>query len=527
MAEKYKTGAPYKLEGKRLVFTSWYFVDAENGSEWFLADGIRAALMSEHEKDDRQVCWRSRFPNYGIKIVLNKAKRVGPLFDNDRPWDERGYTATILKDGGKYRAWASTSWHLDKQNINNGLCYLESDDGYNWVKPDIGIEEYGGSKKNNFLTKRVWQFHPGGIFIDPSAPQDERYKWINEENFTFQEAEGYLKQHPEDADWKCVARFKQQDPSRKSILGARGAVSPDGIHWTFIEKPLVITLTDTHPTCYYDRFLKKYVAYLRDYAVGPQADYNGPEIQWNGYTRSIGRTESEDFRHFPLPKLVLIPDISWDPNRVLYTNCRTTIPEAPDHHMMFPSVWNTGEDTASIEAASSYDGRIWQYIPGGPVLETAGYGKWDGGYVFAYPDLIELPNGDFALPYTGFDLPHKYPRILCKRNVGYALWEKGRITGIKAEEEGEFTTVAIIPKGTKIRMNALTKRAGYVMIEVLDVNRNVIPGRSFAECNPLFGDIHFKPLTWNGQDTIGVENGDPVILRFKLRRAEIYGLEFI
>lgn len=527
MAENYKTGAPYKLEGKRLVFTSWYFVDSENGHDWFLPDSSPVGVMSAYDRDDDRVRWNSSYPNYGIKIVANKAKRSGPLFQNDRPWDERGYVATILKDEGKYRAWASTSWHFDKQNSNNGLCYLESDDGYNWIKPNLGIEEYGGSKNNNILTKRVWQLHPGGVFIDPSALPSERYKWINEEKFSFEEAKEYLEQYPEDTDWKCIARLKQQNPAKQNLLGARGAVSPDGIHWTFIEKPLVITFTDTHPTCYYDRVLKKYVAYLRDYATGPQADFNGPETQWMGYTRSIGRTESDDFHHFPLPKLALIPDMSWDPNRVLYTNCYTTIPEAPDHHMMFPSVWDTGEDTTSIEVGTSFDGRTWQYVPGGPVLETAVHGKWDGGYVFAYPNLIELPNGDFALPYTGFDVPHKYPRITCKRNVGYALWEKGRLIGIKAEAEGEFTMVAIIPKGRRILLNAVTKRAGFVSTEVRDINKETVPGRSFAECNPLFGDIYQKPISWNGYDTTGAEEDSPIILRFKLHRATIYGLDFV
>ena len=528
LSESYSTGAPYKLAGSRLVFTSWYYVESEKGVDWCDDDGNTIKIRSAFDPMDARVKWKAKFPNYGIRIKLNKAQRTGPIFKNDKPWDRRGMAATILKDGGMYRAWGATAWHYNKSEGNNFLCYLESSDGYEWKKPNCGIYEYAGNKNNNILSDRVWQFHPGGVFIDPLAPAKERYKWLNEENFTAKEVAGYLGKYPDDVDSKALDKITKRgiENSDGRYIGARGAISEDGIHWEFIESPLVITHTDTHPTCYYDTQLKKYVAYFRDFATGPQAVTEILPKRWGGWTRSVGRSESDSFLHFPLPDVVLVPDMSHNPNEVLYTNCRTTIPGAPDHHLMFPSVWDTGADCTHVIAASSYDGKYWQNMPGGSVLDTAEYGQWDGGYVFAYPDLIELPNGDFALPYTGLDVPHKYPRDLCTRNVGYALWPKGRLAGIASDEIGEFTTVAIIPSGNKIFINAITKRAGYIKIEACDINGNPLHGRSFEDSVQIFGDCYKKQVLWKEYDNIGVAAGQPVVLRFKMNRAEIYGLDF-
>lgn len=528
MAETYISGAPYKLMGNRLVFTSWHYVESEGGLSWRDAAGQYVKIGSASEPMDPAIQWKADNPNYGIRLKLNAAARSGPLFRNDRPWDRRGMVATMLKDGGKYRAWGATAWHYDWQQGNNFLCYLESEDGFDWKKPNCGIYEYAGNTDNNILTDRVWQFHPGQVFIDPAAPASERYKWINEENFSADEAADYLTRYADEVDWKAVGKNVKRDNGlvKDVYTGARGAVSEDGIHWRFIEQPLVITHTDTHPTCYYDAQLQKYVAYFRDFATGPQTVTKAGPKRWGGWKRSVGRSESDSFFHFPLPDIVLEPRLQGSPNEVLYTNCYTTIPGAPDHHLMFPSVWDTGADYTYITAASSYNGKYWNFIPGDAVLNTAEYGQWDGGYIFAYPNLIELPNGDFALPYTGLDVPHKYPRDLCTRNTGYALWPKGRLVGIAADEEGAFTTVAFIPPGDKIYLNAVTRRAGCIKVEACDLHGRPLPGRTFDDAVALFGDCYRTQVRWNGHETTGVEAGEAIVLRFRMNRAEIYGLDF-
>jgi len=37
-----------------------------------------------------------------------------------------------------------------------------------------------------------------------------------------------------------------------SVTGMKGAVSPDGLHWTMFAEPMVMEVTDTQLTAYYD-----------------------------------------------------------------------------------------------------------------------------------------------------------------------------------------------------------------------------------------------------------------------------------
>ena len=93
--------------------------------------------------------------------------------------------------------------------------------------------------------------------------------------------------------------------------------------------------------------------------------------------RSIGYTESDHFGDFPLSRLLLAPRPDMSPAQVFYTNGYTTIPGAPDHHLLFPTVWDTSDDSSFLDIASSHDGRTWNWLPGGPFMETAEFGKFD------------------------------------------------------------------------------------------------------------------------------------------------------
>jgi hypothetical protein len=287
--------------------------------------------------------------------------------------------------------------------------------------------------------------------------------------------------------------------------------------------------TDTQVVACYDPRLGRYVAYVREWAARPLpagAPDRGPR-RWLGVgRRAIGRSETSDFRRFPLSEMVLEPGPELAPSQVLYTNCYTTVPGAPDHPLMFPAVWDMHTDTTRIVLASSHNGRNWHYVPGGSVLDTAEFGRWDGGCVFASPNLIELPNGDFALPYSGYDVPHKYPRGRARRSTGYAVWPRGRLIGLEAAEFGEFTTPALIAPGNVLRVNAVAARAGSIRIEALDLDGRPIPGRAMDDATPMFGDVYRAQAAWREHGDLGVAGGAPVMLHILMERATLFGLEF-
>jgi hypothetical protein len=142
-----------------------------------------------------------------------------------------------------------------------------------------------------------------------------------------------------------------------------------------------------------------------------------------------------------------------------------------------------------------------------------------------------VPGGriaELALPYNGYRFPHKYPRGHkdFPPNLGFAVWPKGRMIALEAEQRDEFSMVAIVPPGNKLRLNAVTRRGGSIRVEACGMNRTPLPGRSFDDSHPIIGDPFRTLVTWAGGDDLGIEPGNPVVLRFRLDQAKIFALDF-
>jgi hypothetical protein len=288
---------------------------------------------------------------------------------------------------------------------------------------------------------------------------------------------------------------------------------------------LVVEYCDTWNTAYYDAVLREYVIYTRYWSLGPRTERLPPDTRnsWTGIgRRAIGRTASQDFRRFNPSEMILEPTPDMLPSEQLYTNCRTAVPGAPDQHLMFPTIWKGSiDDTTRIAMAASHDGKLWHWVPGGDLLHTRSFGGWDGGCIWGTPDLIEFPNGDWALPYIANNVPHKYPRGKRTSDTGYAVWEKGRLAALETDETGEFTMIPIMVPGTTLKINAVTKRTGWVKVEVLGVD-----GRSLAECQPLTGDLLWAPVTWKRAASLNDDASRPVTLRIELKQGQLFGLQF-
>ena len=238
--------------------------------------------------------------------------------------------------------------------------YLESDDGLTWKRPNPGIFDFQGSRANNILRPKLPR---ANIFIDPSAPSGERYKLVQ--------------------------------------MGIERGVSPDGLHWTILPEPIVDDYSDTQQVGYYDVCLWKYVIYSRRWSVGPRSPrllQDGRRSWSKGRSPFHRRTEGEDFRKLPVPETILEPGPDLLPSNGLYTNCRTSIPGAPDRHLMFPKIWYMSSDTSSVAMTSSHDGKLWHYVPGPPVLTTGPFGAWDGGCVLHIRTCWNCPTGASCCP---------------------------------------------------------------------------------------------------------------------------------
>ncbi|MCC6488378.1 MAG: hypothetical protein IT364_12850, partial [Candidatus Hydrogenedentes bacterium] len=354
-------GHPYDLAGNRIVFTNWYYIQPGD-LDWRNTEGKSVYVSGDEGLFD--ACHVGINAPHGIRIAAQKPQVIGPF---DMPY------RTILKDGDIYKGWTSTE-------------YFESPDAMHW------------EKKAMLAFDAAHEDGVHHVFIDPVGPPAERFKAVWVGHITRAEFDAFRAKRPD--GWEPRATFLLGEKDEVTCL--KGSVSSDGIQWTSLPDPLVVEYADTLNTAYYDQSLRKYVLYTRYWYVGPRTNRLPSDIRgsWTGVgRRAIGRSESDDFRSFAPSTLILEPTPDMLPSEALYTNCRTTIPGAPDQHLMFPTIWNASiDDTTRIAFASSHDGIIWHWVPGGDLLHTQPFGQWDGGCIWANPELIEFPNGDWALP---------------------------------------------------------------------------------------------------------------------------------
>ena len=510
-----RTGEPYQLADKRLVFTAWHFV-RPGAMDWLDDQGnsTYSNRRVKHGPFESHFVYRDE-PS-GIRLVAEPAQRIGPVIRRDKPWEKMGLGVyTLIHEDGTYRMWG----RCQDAGGESNACYFESADGETWERPELGLVPFDGNMANNLIPD-----FQGCVFRDPIAPAEERYRTVWEASWGDQDLiMEYKARRP-----ASVAKMAEEwtDITKYCLLAA---VSPDGYRWTTLPEPICIECSDTQIVTCYDERLKRYVMYTRNYMTGMAAEgYSDRRERWHWVAprRAIGRTESEDFREFPASEVIIEPGADMGPSDTYYTNCKTTIPGAPDHHLLFPTVWHQAEETTSVEVHASYYGRVWTRIPGSPVLETSDFGRFDGGCIFASPNVVELPDGRWVLPYTGYAYPHKYPRGAWAYDIGMATWPKGRMIALDAQARGEFTTLSFVTPGTKLRINAVTKRSGSLRVEVLDFKGNPIPGRTFEDCVPLIGDHYRTLVAWKQGDDLGVEENAPVALRFRMDKAKIYGLDF-
>ena len=538
-------GEPVELTSNFIYFTSWKYVrqgnfswqidhDADateaekNVGAWLAGDGMRPARFETSDMPQ------------GIRLVAQKAEKV--------PYPP-GQLAAQVFDRGKYKTWytidpcPAPEPFSTKDKIlpgyNAHIAYAESSDSLHWETPIVGLYEHAGTKENNIvfrgdLNGSTRGFHGGSVFVDPSS-EEERYKMIYLGIVTDEEWDQFAARYPDEVD--TMARRSDVGGFR-CVVAVFGAVSPDGIHWQFLPEPLMIQHADTLNTCYWDVDRKEYVAYVRAWQVNSKAPGTEKEHidSWIGVgRRSIGRAVSRDFRHFGKVEIVVSTGADMPPSHLYYTNGKTTLPGIADNHVMFPWIWELESDGGATWLLSSADGIFWSKLPGGPVIETGLPGAGDGGYVVASGNLLEYPDDRWAVNYGGNPIPHKYPgRDFEKRKglfpgvasvSGLAIWPRGRLVSLECDNEGRFATVGVIPRGDRIRINASIKPTGYIRVAVRRYGGGDVAGRSFADADRLVGDGLALPVTWRGESSLKRE-GSPVILRFELRQAKLFGVEF-
>jgi hypothetical protein len=95
------------------------------------------------------------------------------------------------------------------------------------------------------------------------------------------------------------------------------------------------------------------------------------------------------------------------------------------------------------------------------------------------------------------------------------------MVALVADTRGQFTLMPLMTPGRRLKVNAITKRTGGIRVEVAgDLER------TFDGCRTLFGDLHWATVKWGERTDLGKKTNEPITLRFRLDKTNLYGIEF-
>jgi len=462
---------PYLLRSNSIFFHDWRYVFEGNFNWKTTAEKEEGRYFKDLKEPAK---WTAIDMPYGIRLRTVQSQNTEPFLDVGKPWEEHLRHPSVVLDSGIYRLWYGT---------RKNMCYAESDDAFTWRKPRLGIQEIEGSKHNNVvigmkMPPQPDYFNLGNVFVDPSAPATERYKALYMRRIAPDVMKAFTAKYP--GELSPHYQDGADEDIEKEVLAVGGAVSADGLRWKPTKLPLTVHRADTQNMMYFDEVRNTYVGYFRTHVFR---------------RRSIGRAESKDFRHFPLLDTIIWPDASVGPSDVWYSIGRVSYPGAPDYHLMFAGAWHVTEDNWYHRLATSPDGVMWGWVPGERPI-TLGDGRaWDAGCISMGAGMVALPGDRVGIPYTGYHIPHKYPRSPGLGKFAWATWQKGRVVALEAEERGEFITKRVRFEGNTLRVNVNTKHVGSLAVEVVGEGGKPIEGRSFADCDVISGDHLDKVVT--------------------------------
>ena len=482
-------------------------------------------VWPSHRKreSDGQV-W-SQDPPQGIELTPEAAEKSAVFFHKEHPWEKGAnlHINSMLYTEGRYHLWYGLQ-RLDDIS-RSYVCYAESEDGFTWERPELGLCDYQGSTRNNIISEG--RNHPlGCVFIDQNAPPAERYKAVGPNSRYFRDG-----QHDPEMDSKrfkelLVARDLGDVSAGEKTKGIeirqqlQGATSPDGIHWTNLDEPVFdagATQLDTHNLCAYDPHEEQYVAYLRGHL---------------DRRRLVRRVQGPQFTALGEPRRCLMPDALDPLDDDIYNPCYTPYPGSQQRYLMFPSIYHRIASTVDVQLAFSRDGYLWTRPFRRPIIDLS-YEGGEYSQIYASPNLISA-HGDWRLPFKGAQYPHDFLRrgdtYPEDGEYRWATWKPDRLVGLEARGEGRITLIERPCHGRELRLNFRTAPDGWIKAEIVQTIHTppqpveAHPGFSLNEAETLNGDAISQAVRWRDTSDLSALKGENVGLRFHLYKAKLFSV---
>ena len=485
----------------------------------------------------------------GIHLEINPPQKAGLVLGPEQPWEAYRVTpTTVLEHDGLCRMWYNAiplfegkagklacprceaenegrkvvctecGWPLhDIDSVVHKLfqkCYAESRDGVHWERPELGLVEFQGNRRNNIIHFTGAMCVPA---INPPGPPAERFMAVSE----------YARQL-----YVCV--------------------SPDGINWTRKPNPVLPFSADTSNQLIYDGALGKYVAFLRGFPGRRTTvrcefdDLNQAPWPYDKSERTPDRTGTiyiEDELETVMDVDELDPDL-----RGLDVDHMSANLYEEGVYLGFPGLYRgypgdtdrrgreghryftqANDGVFETQVAVSRDGRQWSRPDRRPYVRYGLYGELDGGFMAVAPGLIRR-NDDVFQYYAGNRTTHGILDPGGDRGVGgifRLVQQKDRFMSISSGQgKGWFCTKVLRHSGRRLQLNIDCGGLGEAFVEIQDAAGRPLPGFSMADSDPIDLNQLSAAVTWRNNPDVSSFQSKAVRLMFSMRRASLYTFQF-
>lgn len=460
-----------------------------------LALGARRELFIDHFLIDKM---------QGVSLQLQKPQSGGVALKFDQPWEGQvsGYV-TVLQDGELFRMYYRgrplTGYGDNDPRAQEVTCYAESRDGITFTRPSLGLISFGGTRENNAILADIGHVtHNFAPFLDtrPGVPQNERFKGVG----------------------------------GSSESGLVAYVSADGIHFQKLQEKPIITggAFDSQNNVFWSDHEQCYVCFFRTFKNG---------VRW------ITRTTSTDFFNWTPSVDMTFGDA---PNEHLYTNQTSAYFRAPHIYVgtaarFWPDRRSLTDDQVAslkLDEAVNYPGLKLESSDA-VLLTSRGGDRYDRTFLesLVRPGT-DLKNWTARSNYPARGIVATGPAemsMYIQRNYGQPTHYLERLTfrtdGIAAVhagyQPGELLTKVLTFAGSRLTLNMSSSAAGGIFVEIQDAAGVPIPGFTMADCVEMNTDDLARTVAWKSGADISALAGKPVRLRFQMKDADLFALEFI
>lgn len=421
-----------------------------------------------------------------LKPEYHKAEKYGgnPILYPQMPWETDGAPAACPKSGGvwydeedrKFKMWYEAAW------LKN-MCYAESEDGINWLRPKLDSEgtnkilKYDGFESDNLDKFGIGYLRPDSttVFIDYDCPRDEKYKLL------------------------------LRNPGGE--MPAIAAVSADGINFGNFRQTEVIY---DRSTIFYNPFRKKWVYSIRSFWDGRTRDYRECDNYSDGAKWS--KEECRRWLHcdsldLPNPYIGMKPQL-YNVDCVGYESIMLG---------MFQIMYGPENDICGANGVPKITELMPMYSRDGyhfsrpcrdSIINASIYeGAWDRGYVQSVGGVLVIHGDELWIYYIGFAGDKEYKNIPWTLNGMY----RNGATGIAKLRRDGF--VSMNGDGT-----LLTRKLTFDGKELFFVNAS---GEVSAEILSAEGEFLAGTETFRGDSTkafLSFDNFDIKTLNNKVFR---------